>query len=129
MAPMSDGVTRRRLYNGAGSIGRSRARTRWNPALIEARKVVVAEIPKSDRPPTVIRVSVFRERGHDYVDLRLYRLGRGGAYPSAVGLPIHRDLLPAVLAGLTAASEHLDSATRDLAETSRPGCKVQPLWR
>jgi hypothetical protein len=46
-------------------------------------------------------VSVFRQGGHEYVDGRVYRLGRGGAYPTRVGLPIHRDLLPDVLAGLS----------------------------
>ena len=101
-------VTRRRLYNGRDSTGRLRSRTHWNPALVEARKVVIAEIAKSERPPTVIRVSVFRQGGHDYIDVRHYRLGRNGAYPSSVGLPIHRDLLPEVLAGLTAASARLE---------------------
>jgi hypothetical protein len=52
-------------------------------------------------------VSVFRQSGHDYVDLRVYGLGRGGAYPTRVGLPIHRDLLPDVLAGLRQAADAL----------------------
>ena len=78
--------------------------------MIEARKTVVAEIPKRERPPTVLRVSVFRQGGHEYVDVRLYRLGRGGAYPTRVGLPIHRDLLPDVLAGLRQAADVLATA-------------------
>jgi hypothetical protein len=41
------------------------------------------------------------------VDVRLYRLGRGGAYSTRVGLPIQRDLLPDVLAGLRQAVDAL----------------------
>ena len=59
----------------------------------------MAEIPKRERPPTMIRVSVFRQGGHDYADVRLYRIGRRGAYPTRVGLPIHRGLLPDVVVG------------------------------
>ena len=55
----------------------------------------------------MIRVSVFRQGGHDYVDVRVYSLGRGGAYPTRVGLPIHRDLLPDVLAELRQAADAL----------------------
>ena len=55
----------------------------------------------------MLRVSVFRQGGHEYVDVRLYRLGRSGAYPTRVGLPIHRDLLPDVLAGLRQAADVL----------------------
>jgi hypothetical protein len=55
----------------------------------------------------VLRVSVFRQGGHDYADVRIYRLGRSGAYPTRVGLPIHRDLLPNVLAGLRQAADAL----------------------
>ena len=83
------------------------SRRRWDPRLVEAHKVVVAEIPKRERPPTVLRVSVFRQGGHDYADVRIYRLGRGGAYPTRVGLPIHRDLVPDVLAGLSQAADAL----------------------
>jgi hypothetical protein len=46
------------------------------------------------------------------VDVRLYRLGRGGAYPTRVGLPINRDLLPAVLAGLRQAADALADGPR-----------------
>jgi hypothetical protein len=63
----------------------------------------------------VIRVSVFRQGGHDYADVRLYRLGRGGACPTRVGLPIHRDLLPDVLAALRQAADALaDGVTERL---------------
>jgi hypothetical protein len=40
----------------------------------------------------------------------VYRLERGGAYPTRVGLPIHRDLLPDVLAGLRQAADTLAAA-------------------
>lgn len=73
-----------------------RSRGRWDPALIESLKVVVAEVPKRERPPETICVSLFEWNGHPYVDLRLYRAG----HPTRNGLPIHRDLLPAVLRGL-----------------------------
>ena len=91
----------------SGDAACARAGRDGTPGLVESQKVVVAEIPKSERPPTVIRVSVFRQGGHDYADVRIYRLGRSGAYPTRVGLPIHRDLLPNVLAGLRQAADAL----------------------
>ena len=81
------GVTRRRDVIGTGYIARA--------------------IPKSQRPPTGLGVPVFRQGGHDYADVRLYRIGRSGAYPTRVGLPIHRDLLPDVLGGLHQAADVL----------------------
>jgi hypothetical protein len=77
-----------------------RARERWNPREIEARKHVVARIPKHLRPPEEIRVSVFEKGGHLYADVRVYR-GKRHPRPTANGLPIHFDLVPAVLAALT----------------------------
>jgi hypothetical protein len=62
----------------------------------------VAEVPKRERPPETIRVSVIPMSG-GYVDLRVYR----GGLPTRQGLVIHRDLLPAVHGALTRAVETL----------------------
>jgi hypothetical protein len=60
------------------------------------------EIPKRERPPETIRVSVIPLSG-GYADLRVYR----GGPPTRQGLAIHRDLLPAVLDGLRAVIANL----------------------
>jgi hypothetical protein len=89
----------------AGSSRRPRARTqtggrrRWDPAVIEALKIVVADIPKRERPPETIRVSVIPVSG-GYADLRVYR----GGLPTRQGLVIHRDLLLEVLHSLAQAA-------------------------
>ena len=82
-------------------MGRA-SRRRWDPHEVEALKRVVAEIPKRQRPPETIRVSLIPISG-GYADLRVYR----GALPTRQGLVIHRDLLPAVLRGVTMAAEAL----------------------
>jgi hypothetical protein len=62
----------------ADSIGPSRTRRgskgrrRWDPAVIEGLKVVVADIPKRERPPETIRISCIPVSG-GYADLRVYR--------------------------------------------------------
>jgi hypothetical protein len=81
---------------------KKRGRVRWNPQEIEALKVVIAEVPKRWRPPETIRVSVIPLSG-GYADVRVYRGGR----PTRQGLVIHRDLVPAVLDGLTVAASTL----------------------
>ncbi len=90
-----------RVYNTGDSNRRSRAR--WDAREIEALKILVAEIPKRERPPETIRVSVFQWGASEYVDLRVYR----GGYPTRQGLVIHADLLPDVLAGLEEAAREL----------------------
>ena len=104
---------------------RGRTRAPWNPRVIEASKQTVADIPKYPNRPETIRVSAFRVGDALYADIRVYLRER----PTRQGLVIHYDLLPPVLAGLTAASEHLDNATRDLAETSGAGLQGQPVRR
>jgi hypothetical protein len=64
--------------------------------------VVVADIPKRERPPETIRVSLIPVSG-GYADLRVYR----GGLPTRQGLVIHKDLLPEVLAGLGEGREML----------------------
>ena len=70
--------------------------------MIEATKVVIAEVPKREHPPETIRVSLIPVSG-GYADVRVYR----GGHPTRQGLVIHRDLLPAVLTYLAAAVEAL----------------------
>jgi hypothetical protein len=63
---------------------------------------VIAELPKRAVPPETIRVSLAPLSG-GYADVRVYR----GGWPTGRGLVIHRDLLPAVLAGLTTLSRQM----------------------
>ena len=57
--------------------------------------MVVADIPKRERPPETIRISLV-PIGAGYADLRVYR----GGLPTRQGLEIHRDLMAPVLDAL-----------------------------
>jgi hypothetical protein len=102
---------------------KGRRRGLWDSAEIERRKRVIARIAKSERPPPEYRVSeFFTDRGHRYVDVRIYK-GRGRPVPTGTGLPIHFDKLPDVI-------EALRDALRREAEPGRlePRGEMPDAW-
>lgn len=66
---------------------------------------VIAEIPKNSRETYRIRLGEYK--GHVFCDLRLWYSTEGDKKPSAKGIAIKPDALPAVIAALQDAQKRL----------------------